>query len=285
MRFHRLSAAFIALAAVTACKGDQHPGATVNNAPPLAYVRFFNAVPDSLPFDFREIDRIQYATPFLAVPFRAEGLGNYLGYQAGANHIRIFPNSTDLVTTSTIIQDTTVTLTAGTYYTFIESGYMRSGSVPTRSLTMLTDANAVPSSGVSYRVINVGPDLGNVDVYVTTNPGDPLPATATFANVPFRGVTSPVNAGTGPMTARIFKAGTTTPVLATSTAPPGSVTTICGLTNIGGSTMAGTVMTIMVYGSAVAGSPAAVAGGSGANLTPGAVWWIDVSSQTVTVNC
>lgn len=285
MRFHRLSLAFITLAAAMACKGDQHPGATASSAPPLAYVRFFNAVPDSLPFDFREIDRIQYATPFLAVPFRAEGLGNYLGYQAGANHIRIFPNSTDLVTTSSVVADTTVTLTAGTYYTFIESGYLRSGSAPAKSLTMLTDANAVPSSGVSYRVINEGPDLGNVDVYVTTNPGDPLPATPTFAAVPFRGVTAPVSAGTGTMTARVFAAGTTTPVLATATAPPGSVTTICGLTNIGGSTMAGTVMTMMVYGKAVVGSPAAITGGTGANVTPGAVWWVDVSSQTVTVNC
>ena len=288
MRFQRLfiaSVALAALAALAACKGDQHPSATGINTPPLAYVRYFNAVPDTLPFDFREIDRIMYATAFLAVPFRAEGLGNYVGYQAGAQHIRIFPNSTDLATTSSVIEDTTVTLTAGTYYSFVHTGYARAGVNPKHSLMMLTDAITDPGANISYRVINVGSDIGTVDVYVTAAATDPLPASPTFAAVAFKAVTAYTTAAPGPLAIRVFATGTRTTALSTVAAPTGSVTAICGLTNVGGASMAGSVLTAMVYGVATPLSPAEIKSGTGVNTTPKVVWWIDKASTTVTVPC
>lgn len=286
MRFHRFFIAPLALAALTACKGNQHPTATASSTPPLAYVRYFNAVADTLPFDFRAIDQISYSTPFLAVPFRAEGLGNYLGYQAGSRHIRIFPNSTDLATTSSIIEDTTVTLTAGTYYSFVHTGYTRTSATgPKHSLMMLTDAITDPGANISYRVINVGSDIGTVDVYVTAGATDPLPASPTFAGVAFKAVTAYTTSAPGALTIRVFPAGTKTTSLSTVAAPTGSVTTICGLTNIGGASMAGSVLTAMVYGVATPGSQAAIATGTGANTTPKVVWWIDRAPTAVTVSC
>jgi hypothetical protein len=285
MRLSSLLGSFIALAGVAACKGDQHPGATGTNTPPLAYVRYLNAVPDTLPFDFRAIDQIQYSTPFLAVPFRAEGLGNYLGYQAGTRHIRIFPNSTDLATTSSIIQDTTIALSAGVYYSFVHTGYARSGVLPKQALMILTDAITDPGANTSLRVINVGSDLGIVDIYVTTAATDPLPAAPTFPAVAFTNASTYTSRTPGPLVMRVFAAGTTTPALATVTAPAGSQSTICGLTDIGGATMPGTVITAMVYGKATAGSMAAVASGSGANLTPQVVFWIDKTSSVITNKC
>ena len=97
-------------------KGGHSTGALT---PPLAYVRYLNAVGDTLALDFHPIDQIEFSQPFLAVPFRAMGLGGYQGYQAGSRKIRVFPNSTDLATTSAFLVDTTLNLTAGTYLSLI----------------------------------------------------------------------------------------------------------------------------------------------------------------------
>ena len=285
MRFHRFFTSFITLAATGACKGDKQLSAMGSSAPPLAYVRYFNAIPDTLPLDFRPIDQVLYSTPFLAVPFRAEGRGNFLGYQAGSRHIRIFPNSTDLATTSSIIEDTTLTLTAGKYYSFIHTGYTRAGVVPKHSLMVLIDSITDPGANIAYRVINVGSDIGTVDVYVTAGAADPLPASPTFAAVAFKNATPYVSSAPGPMTIHVVAAGTKAPEISTITAPAGSLTTICGLTNVGGSTMTGSVLTAIVYGVATPGSLAEVTSGSGANTTPKVIWWIDKAPSAVTVPC
>jgi hypothetical protein len=93
-------AAVAAVASVAACSKDSSGNPVTNTPPPLAYVRFYNAVGDTLPLDFRPVDAIEFSWPFLATPFRAQGLGGYQGYATGARHIRVFPNSTDLATTT-----------------------------------------------------------------------------------------------------------------------------------------------------------------------------------------
>ena len=275
MRFHHLVIACMTVAALEACKGSTTGHPTTAVTPPLAYVRYFNAVPDTLPLDFRAVDQIEFSQPFLAVPFRAIGLGNYQGYQPGSRKIRVFPNSTDLATTSSILVDTTVTLTAGTYYSFLHVGYARAGQVPKQGLVVLMDDLTSPGASIAIRVANVGADLGNVDVYVTAGATDPLPATPTFANVAFTGVTAYSTRAPGAFTVRVFAAGTTTPALITKTAPTGSAATITGTTDIGGSNMAGSMMTMMVYSKAVLGSQASVTTGSTTNTTPTVVYWID----------
>lgn len=273
MRFPRILFALLPAVALTACS-DISGNATGANNPPLAYVRYFNAVGDTLPLDFRPIDKIEYSTPFLAVPYRAIGIGNYQGYEAGARHIRVFPNSLDFATTSSILVDTTVTLTAGTYYTFLHTGYARAGANPKQGLIVRTDTFPAAGTNVAIRVMNVGPDLGNVDVYLTAAAGDPLPATPTLANVGFKGVSAYVTRAPGPIVMRVFAAGTTTPALVTATAAAGTVGTTTA-NPIPGSGVAGTVFTAMIYSKAVLGSMASVATGTGVNTAPTLVYWVD----------
>lgn len=165
-----------ATVALAACSADPTGNETIHTPPPLAYVRYYNAVGDTLALDFRPVDQVEYSTPFLATPFRAQGLGGYQGYTPGARHIRVFPNSTDLATTTSVLVDTTVTLAANTYYTFTQVGYARTGGVPAQYMLISTDTFPTVAAGnIAIRVANVGPIIGNVDVYITAAAGDPLP--------------------------------------------------------------------------------------------------------------
>lgn len=268
MRFQRLFAAAVTVVAVTACSGEKSGNPQSITNPPLAYVRYFNAMGDTLATDFRPIDQVTYSTPFLSTPYRGMGLGGYQGYSTGARQIRVFPSSTDINTTQKFFVDTSLTLTAGTYYSIIHTGYARTGSTPKQGLWVLTDAFPTQGAGVALRVINVGPTLGNVDVYLTAAAADPLPAAPAFANVAFKTATAYSALATGPITLRVFATGTTTPALATATMTAG----VAGTTSvdpIGGSGIAGTIATAMIYSPSVTGSVAQAA------VAPTIVYWID----------
>jgi hypothetical protein len=273
MRFFRVFFALLPAVALAACS-DISGKATAASNPPLAYVRYFNAVGDTLPLDFRPIDQIEYSTPFLAVPYRGIGIGNYQGYQATSRHIRVFPNSQDFATTSSILVDTTMSLTAGTYYTVVHTGYARAGASPKQGLMVLTDVFPAAGANVAIRVLNAGPDLGNVDVYITATATEPLPATPTFANVNFKGVSAYTTRAPGPIVMRVYAAGTTTTALVTATASAGTVGTSTA-NPIPGSGVAGTIYTAMIYSKAVLGSSASVTAGTGQNTAPSLVYWVD----------
>jgi len=277
MRIQRLVVATLALLGVAACTKDTAGHATGALTPPLAYVRYFNAVGDTLALDFHPIDQIEFSQPFLAVPFRGVGLGNYQGYQAGSRKIRVFPNSTDLATTSAFLVDTTLTLTAGTYYTVLHTGFARAGQAPKQGLRVIEDAiGTQPTTGtVSIRVIHAGPTAGAIDLYFTATATDPLPATPTFANVTYGMVQTYSTRTPGAFVIRGYAAGTTTTALFTNSPPIAPATTISGNTYVGGADAAGTVFTAMIYGAATTGSSAAVTAGTGVNTTPKIVFWID----------
>ena len=275
MRIQRLAVATLALIGVAACSKDKGGHSTGAITPPLAYIRYFNAVGDTLSLDFHAIDQIEFSQPFLAVPFRGIGLGSYQGYQAGSRKIRVFPNSTDIATTSKFLVDTTLTLSAGTYYTIIHTGFARSGQAPKQGLRVIEDAHPTPGATIALRVIHAGPAAGNVDLYITSTAADPLPATPTFANVSYGTVQTYSTRAAGAFVIRGYAAGTTTTALFTNTAPLAPATTISGNTYVGGADAAGTVFTVMVYGAATVGSTAAVTAGAGINTTPKVVYWID----------
>lgn len=268
MRVQRSIIAILSVSLLAACGRDIKGKLTGGDTPPLAFVRYFNAVGDTLGTDFRAIDQVTFSTPFLAVPYRGQGLGGYMGYEAGTRRIRVFPDSRDLVTTSSWLVDTTLTLDAGRYYTIIHTGYARPGSAPKQGLWVLTDTFPTVSGTIAYRVMNVGPDLGNVDVYATATAAEALPATPTFANVGLKGVSTYVQRAPGTLVFRAFAAGTTTPALVTATAQAGTAGTTSA-DPVGGASVAGSVITAMVYSRSVAGSAAQ-------NFTtPGIVYWID----------
>ena len=275
----RLTPVVFTLAAavsLAACSADPSGSPVTHPPPPLAYVRYYNAVGDTLPLDFRPIDEVEFSWPFLATPFRAQGLGGYQGYGIGARHIRVFPNSTDLATTTSVLADTTVTLTAGIYYTFMHVGYARNGAAPKQKLWVVTDTfPTVPTGSVSFRVVNVGPDLGAVDVYVTTSATDALPATPTFANVAFQTRSPYAQRPTGAFVMRVYAAGDRTTALIAATTMAAGAPGDAFANPIGGSGQSGTVATAMLYSKATAGSTAAITSGTNANTTPKIYYWID----------
>lgn len=276
MRVHRVVLTLAAAGSLAACTADPSGSPVTHPPPPLAYVRYYNAVGDTLSLDFRPIDAIEFSWPFLATPFRAQGLGGYQGYATGARHIRVFPNSTDLATTTSVLADTTITLTAGVYYTFTHVGYARTGATPKQKLWVTTDTfPAVGSGSVAFRVQHVGPDLGNVDVYVTTAATDPLPATPTFANVAFQSRSAYAQRPTGAFVMRVYAVGDrTTPLIAATTMSAGTPGDVFA-NPIGGSGQGGTVATAMLYSKATVGSTAAITSGANANITPRLFYWID----------
>jgi uncharacterized protein DUF4397 len=276
MRLSRIVFTFATAASLAACSADRSGNQVTNTPPPLAYVRYYNAVGDTLPLDFRPIDALEFSWPFLATPFRAQGLGGYQGYATGARHIRVFPNSTDLATTTSVLADTTLTLTAGVYYTFTHVGYARSGAAPKQKLWITTDTfPAVPTGSIAFRVVNVGPDLGTVDVYVTTVATDPLPATPTFAGVAFQSRSPYAQRPTGTFVMRVYAAGDRTTALIGATTMSDGTPGDSFFNPIGGAGQSGTVATAMLYSKATAGSTAAVTAGTNANTTPKIYYWID----------
>lgn len=174
MRFQRLLFAAVVACGVSACAKDV-VGVT-HAPPPLAFVRYVNAVSDTFNMDFRAVDQVTYSQPFLNTAFRGLGVGNYQGYQAGSRHIRIFldPNpsgptvAVDPVVASTVMIDTTFTFTAGTYYTIMHVGHARAPSTD----KLLINVDALPAQSATnfqYRVVNLAATQGAVDVFVTAD--------------------------------------------------------------------------------------------------------------------
>ncbi len=190
MRFQRLIFAVILACGVTACAknitGVTHP------VPPLAYVRYVNAVSDTFNMDFRAVDQVQYSHPFLNVAFRGLGDGHYQGYQAGSRHVRVFLDpapsgvtiAVDPLVVSTVMVDTTFTFTAGAYYTVVHVGNARAGAAVKEKLWIIPDALPTQSSAtVQYRIINTASVQGAVDVYVSatgTTTGTPTASSLAF---------------------------------------------------------------------------------------------------------
>jgi hypothetical protein len=277
-RFLRASSAVIIGTIVLAgCHEAADRGITHPN-PPLGYVRFFNAVSDTLPLDLVPIDQVEYSQSFRNVPFRGIGLGNYTGWSTGDRHVRVFPYSQDLATTTTVLADVAQNIAAGAYYSFIETGYARPGSPVPLSLWIIQDSIQQPSTNIAFRVVDVGADLGRVDIYITASADDSLPARPAVANIGFKEKSAYIQRAPGPLVMRVFAAGTRTPELITRTAPVGALAAAgSGLTHIGGAGLAGSVLTAMVYSKAVLGSPASVTGGQTPNTTPTVVFWVDLA--------
>ena len=280
MHIQRLVVAACSLACASACTGDMFGNRGVTVIPPLAYLRYFNAVGDTLALDFRPIDQIEPSPPFAAVPFRGTGLGSYQGYQAGSRKIRVVPSSPDIATASSILVDTTLFLAAGSFYTVVHTGFARSGQAPKQGLRVILDEFPVGGQNIAIRMIHAGALLGAVDLYLTPTTTDPLPAAATFANVTYGTVQTYTTRAPGAFVIRGYATGTRVTALFSNAAPLAPTTT-SGNSSTGGADAAGTVFTVVVYGAATPGSSASVTAGNGVNTTPRVIYWIDRSPPGV----
>lgn len=267
-----------ALAAVALAMAGCDDDGDVILAPkvPLAYTRYVSAVPDTGLVDWRFIDQLEYS-PWFQLRFR-----EFSPYQAtapGARKLRVFPNSTDQATTQKFLIDETVNLESGKYYTLIHTGYARTGSTPEDKLVVLEDPiPAVTGANIAFRVVNLGANLGTVDVYSSATGGSaPLPTTPAFANLAYGTASAYQTVAKGAFVLRPTAAGVKT-VLVDATAPAGTAgDPTQGLTTIGGSTMDGSVITAFVFPRSVAGSqaPQTAPSGTPSYASPSVIYAID----------
>jgi hypothetical protein len=274
MRFQRLIFAVILACGVSACANDvvgvAHP------APPLAYVRYINAVPDTFNLDFRAVDQVQYSQPFLDVAFRGLGEGNYQGYQAGSRHIRVFldPNPSGVTVAvsptvvSTVMVDTTYTFTAGTYYTIVHVGGARAGAAVKEKFWIIADALPTQSTAnIAYRIVNAAYVQGAVDVYV--NGTTPLTGAPAASSLAFGSATAYLTQAPGPLVIRLTAPGTLNAVGAAAgfTLQAGTAGTTAA-DPIFGSAIGGSVLTAFIFDASAANTVGAVFAAPGVLFFP-----------------
>ncbi|HEX3865395.1 MAG TPA: DUF4397 domain-containing protein, partial [Gemmatimonadaceae bacterium] len=241
---------------------------------PTAGVRFINAVPDTgaaYGMDFRFVDIVENSDAF-RITFRdtptssgavtASSSIQFKPAAAGSRHFRVFLDDTLQNIASTVLVDSTVTLTASHNYTFLLWGNARSTGSDKMKLTMVDETVADPTPGIALRVINTTGSPIDVRQYVS---GAALPASPTWASVAPYSISTYVPATPAQIKYNVQPAGggTTmfTDVQAIIGTPVGTQTAGC---TVGldcdvtpGSTVPGTALTMIVFPPSVTGSKAA----------------------------
>lgn len=250
-----LSAAAVAL---SACGSDK---VTTPNLPPTAQVRFINALNDTGAVDIRAIDQIEFSPVANNLNYRAGT--NYFATQVGSRHFRVFPTSRDITVTSQIIDDESVTLTANTRVTLLLTGSARA---KTAHLVAISDDPQAPASGqIGVRMVNAS--SGAVDGYLVNTAADPLPGSATFANVAALGTSSYTARPAGAAAVRATDPGTTT--IRASQNGPAAPATLPGEFPAAGVGSGGTKFSVYFFPAGVAGSP------QNGVANPSLVWFVD----------
>jgi len=277
----RLSRFVILGAAVSAMVGCSEPSdaPTLQNLPPLAFVRYINAVPDTLNTTVRFIDQVEFSPmTFVNVPFRGLGQGSYQPTQAGARRFRVFTFSGDVSVAgnSTILVDTTITFEAGRFYTLLHLGYARTGSTPRQRIVNITDAIPTAPAGIAFRAIHAGLDVGNVDIYATPTTTDPITGAPLLANVALNTVSGYLARATGAFASRVTAVGSTTAVI--SAAAPNGTAGSASIDPLGGATIAGSIITAIAL-------PATPANSAGVRFAaPGVSYFVDRQPPRTTPN-
>jgi len=287
MRRFKFGFALAFTAGLAACSGDSSKVFTAEPGQ-VAYVRFVNAIPDSGAQDWRFVDQVEGSPTIQALAFRGIYPGaSYQPAAAGNRHLRIFQSSLDPTfqdptkaspgVVSTVFVDSTFALTAGTHYTIVAVGSLRS---KTAKFVILTDNYADPGSNIAVRVVNVGA-ASSLDVYGSATGGSStLPASPLAAGVGQYTASQWVTMAPGALVLRGNAAGSKTlPAMVDVTAPAGvAANQTLNLTAIGGSTIAGSAFTAFIFPPAVTGSLAAqvIAGTCPTRCTtPGIVYAVD----------
>ncbi len=273
MRIARIALVGALLLGAAACQTDDG-GPVTSNIPPLAFVRYINAVPDTFNLTVRWVDQIEFSPmTFVNVPFRGLGQGGYQGLEAGSRHFRVFTYDPRLAGGGTAavtaqMADTTFNFVAGQYYTILHLGYSRTGQVPAQRVYILNDALPAQNNLVSVRAIHAAIGVGAVDIFATPAANTALTGlTPAFANVAYNTTTAYANLPVGQFAAQIALTGTTASLA--GTAAPAGVAGTPTADPIAGATVGGSVLTAIAFPASVAGSPAA------SFATPGIVWYSD----------
>lgn len=282
MRFLRFTLLGAALGLVAGCSEPSNDP-TTPTLPPLAFVRYINAVPDTLNTTVRFIDQLEYSPMTWAnVAFRQLGQGNYQPTEAGARKIRVFTafitgdGGFDPARNTVVLVDTTLTFEAGKYYTVLHMGYARAGSSPKQRLVSINDAHPAPGTNVALRTINAALGLGAVDIYKTAAATTPISGAPLFPALATEAVSGYQQFSPGAFAAQVAATGSTT-ALAAAAAPTGTAGT-ASADPIGGSNVGGSVITAIAFPASAANSPGT------RFAAPGVVYFIDKHPARTTPN-
>jgi hypothetical protein len=245
---------------------------------PKAFIRFVNAMPDTLGVDFHAVDIVENS-PYIATLFREIKQAGYSPVASGARHFREFLSNPAAATGSTvsrILVDTTMMFAEGAHYTLMHAGFARAGGTPAAKFVIVEDHLPAPPAGqIAIRVVNLAVGMGSVDIYASASSTGALPATPLFAAAAFLAPTAYVNVPIGAtlsLRATLAGAGTLATPFATVVAPVGDAGTK-SLDPIPGSSIAGSVFTVYVFSRS---SPGTLAPQGAEFLTPALVVVPDV---------
>ena len=251
-RFGLIAAAALASVACQTDDGSLKP----TELPPLAFVRYINALPDTLATTVRFTDQVEFSPQtWVAVPFRGLGGGNYQGTQAGNRTFRVFSftSNASVDGNTAVLGELSHNFEAGKYYTVLHSGFARGGS-PANSLIVLEDAVPSPGAQVAVRAIHAGSGIGNVDVYLTATTSTAISGAPAIAGLAYGTSSAYATRAPGAFAVRVTAAGSTTPLI--SAAAPAGTAGTTSADPIGGASQAGSVITAVAFPASVAGSPA-----------------------------
>ena len=256
---------FVILAAATlsfgACKSDT---ITTTTLPPLAGVRFINALSDTGAVDIRMIDQVELSAVANQLAFRAGT--EHQPTEAKARHIRVFPNSFDQAITQKYMLDTTITLVADTRVTLLLTGSARAKTV---RFVVLTDSPPGVTAGqIAVRAVNAA--TGAIDAYVVNTTADPVPGGTALANLAPLATSAYVTRATGAAAIRVTDAGSAT--VNVSAAGPASPAQLAGELPAAGVNSSGTAFSVFYFPRSVAGTTAPQ---TAAFLVPAAIWFVD----------
>jgi hypothetical protein len=276
-----LSLLAVSAGILSACNPDETI-ATPNI--PTAGVRFINAVPDSsgtYGMDFHFVDlpenNVQYRVSFrngplpsatsIQIPSNIE----FKAAQAGSRHFRVFLDDTIQSVASTVLVDSTVTLTAGHNYTFIMWGNGRSSGSDKMHMTGIDETVADPGALVAIRVLNATNAPIDASYYVK---GGAVPGSPNWSNIPAYSASSYVTTSPALIMYDVRSAGSATAMFADLQAPPGAAAFSTAGTGgkidmeaIPGTSVAGSAITLIVFPKSVSGSKAAQFASAGGAFT------------------
>jgi hypothetical protein len=256
MRLTKMFLLAASLVALTACDDDEVTGP---NIPPLGQVRFINAVSDTLAVDIRAIDQVEYSPVVSDLRFR--GGTNHQPIEAKSRKFRVFATSRTIGVTSNPLMDATIDIPANSRITLLLVGSARNKS-SLQFVTINDDVTAPPAGNIAVRVVNAA--TGAINGYLVSAATDPIPGTATAANVAPLAQSAYVTRAVGNAALRFTPVGSAT---ATASAAGPVATSVTGALPAAGVNSEGTRFSVYYFGPGV--------GNNASMTTPGAVWFVD----------
>lgn len=259
----RLSRFGILCAVMIAIAGCSSTDTTSPALPPLAGVRYINALADTGAVDIRMVDQVEWSATANNLNFRA-GI-EHQPTEAKARHVRVFSfASRDVSVVQQVLVDTTITFAENTKTTLLLTGSARAR---TAHFVVIDDSPPAAAGQIAVRTVNAS--TGAIDAYVVTTPTDPIAGSPTAANVAVNAASPYITRATGIVALRVTDAGSTT-ANASAAGPPASAPPIgTPFFSSAGVDIGGSAFSVYYFPRGVAGSL------QNAVATPGIIWFVD----------